>query len=163
MGEGGDERGDGEDQVAGAAFLHLFAVDGAAEFEVVGVGELVRGDQPRSLRGEPGVGFSETELWCGTTGLGDAFGDVLSGGESGDVGPGVGGVDVAGFAADDGDEFDLPVDVAAGGDDHVGVGAGEAGRVFGEDRWQVGGGFEAGFGGVGVVVQADGEHLPGSR
>ena len=62
LGEHGDQRGDADDQVAGAALLHLFAVDRAAELEVVGVGELVQGDQPRADRAEPGERLAEAEL-----------------------------------------------------------------------------------------------------
>ena len=43
----GDEPGDGEHEAARAVVLHRLAVDRAAEPEVVGVGQLVGGDQPR--------------------------------------------------------------------------------------------------------------------
>lgn len=45
----------GPEQVAGAALLDLLVVDGAAQFEVAGVVELVGSDQPRADGGEAGV------------------------------------------------------------------------------------------------------------
>ena len=42
--------------------LHGFPVDRALQLDVVRVGELVQGDQPRPQRGEPGVGLPKAEL-----------------------------------------------------------------------------------------------------
>ena len=72
----------------------------------------------------------------------------------------VGLVDAGGFATDHGDQLDFPVHVASGRYDDLGVGTGEAGDVLGEYRRHVGRGIESGFGGVRVIVQAGGEHLP---
>ena len=49
-------------QVAGAAALHLLAVDGAPEREVVRVVALVRRDQPRADRAEAGERLAQAEL-----------------------------------------------------------------------------------------------------
>src|SRR4051812_45350357 len=47
-----DQLRHGDDEVAGAAALHGLAVEGAGQLEVVGVVELVDGDDPRPDRGE---------------------------------------------------------------------------------------------------------------
>ena len=110
-GQLGDEAGDAEDEVAGAGVLHRLAVDGAAEREVVGVGELVGRDDPGAHRAVAAAGLAERELGAGGE-LQVAVADVLADGEPGDVAPGVGLGDAVGPAADDGDELDLPVDAA---------------------------------------------------
>ena len=58
----GDQPRDRHDQVAGAAVLHGLAVDGAAEGEVVPVGQLVRRDQPRTDGREARERLAEAEL-----------------------------------------------------------------------------------------------------
>jgi DNA-binding MarR family transcriptional regulator len=57
-----DEPGDAEDEVARAGVLDLFAVDSAAQRQVVGVGNLVDGDDPRPHRPVPAPGLAEREL-----------------------------------------------------------------------------------------------------
>src|SRR5437763_6858412 len=53
-GERRDHGGHGEDEVAGAALLHLLAVDRAGELQVVPIVKVVRADEPRPHRPEPG-------------------------------------------------------------------------------------------------------------
>jgi len=65
---------------------------------------------------------------------------------------------MATFAADDHDELDLPVDVARRELDVTGR-SGQARGELGEDD-RLGRQVEAGLRGVGLVVQADREHLP---
>lgn len=154
-----DQGGHGEDQVAGAALLDLFTIDGATEFEIVGIVELVRGDQPGTDRGEAGKGLAQAELRCGAGQLGDPFGDVLADGETGDVVPGVGLGNVRGTGAHHHDQFDLPVGVSLGRQRDVGDRTGDAGGELGEDRRQALGRREPGLGRVVTVVETDREHL----
>ena len=65
-----------------------------------------------------------------------------------------------GAAADDGDQLDFPVDVAALGQGDVAAGPGDAAGELGEHGRLAGRDGEAGLGGVLAVVQADGQHLP---
>ena len=159
-GELGDEPGDAEDEVAGAGVLQLLAVDRAAEGEVVGVVQLVGGDDPGPDGAVAAAGLADGELRAGRE-LEVPVADVLADREAGDVGPGVGLVDSVGGAADDDDELDLPVGGVADDFDVV-EGPGEAGRELREHDRDLGQGH-AGLLGVAAVVEADGEHLAGSR
>ncbi|GAB3845831.1 hypothetical protein GCM10027610_062870 [Dactylosporangium cerinum] len=141
--------------------MHLLAVDRAAEFEIVPVAELVRGDQPRAGRPEAGQRLAETELRRRAGRLLHPLGQVLADGQPGHVFPGRRFRDVAGPLADDDDQLDLPVGVPALGQLHLGDRAGQARLPLGEhDRGRVRH-REPGLGGVLGVVQADGEDLPG--
>jgi len=155
--------GDGEDQVAGPGVLHLLAVDRAAEFEVVGVGELIQRDQAGPDRPETGQRLAQAELRRGGRRLQDAFGDVLPGRVAGQVGQGVVLAHLLGAAADDGDQLDFPVGVAAFGQGDVAAGPGDAAGELGEHGRLAGRDGEAGLGCVLAVVQADGQHLPRRR
>ena len=142
--------------------LDLFTVDRATQFEIVGVVELVGSHQPGADHREAGIGLGEAELRGRALHLADPLGDVLADGQAGDVAPGVGLGHPVRLGADDHDQLDLPVGVAALRQSHLGDGAGDARDVFGEDRWVLGDG-EAGLQRVRPVVQPDGEQLPGGR
>jgi NADPH:quinone reductase len=156
-GQPSDEGGHRKDQLGRAAFLDLLAVDGAGQLEVVGVGELIRRDQPRAHGGEAWEGLGEAELGGRAGCLQDPLGDVLPDGQARDVRPRVALGDVMCALADDGDELHFPVDVAVWQFD-LGAGAGDRGRELGEDgRGRRRG--ESGLAGVRAVVQADREQL----
>ena len=90
-----------------------------------------------------------------------AVADVLPDGETGDVGPAVGLGHPVGPSADDGDELDLPVDVA-GTELDVVERAGQRGRELGEGGRDVGQ-LGPGLFGVAAVVESDREDLAGCR
>ena len=129
------------------------------EGEVVGIGELVGGDDPRPGGAEPGERLAEAELRCRRAGLHDPLGQVLADRDTGDVGPAVALGHLVGAPADDEHELDLPVDELAGQHDR-GVGPGEARRELRERRRELRD-VESGLGGVAGVVDADREHLAG--
>ena len=159
-GELGDQPRDREDEIARAPVLHHLAVDRAAESEVVRVGELVGGHQPRPHRSVTAVRLAERELTrrCELQG---AIGDVLADGQSCHMGPGIVLGHPIGPDPDHGDQFDLPVHRGAG-ELHRIEGAGQAGRELGE-RCRHRGCLGAGLLGVGRVVEADGEDLARGR
>jgi hypothetical protein len=113
-----------KDHVAGPVLLHLFAVEQAAQFEVVGVVQFVRGHERRADAAEAGVGLGEAEVWCWSEALQVAFGEVLADGYAHDVVPAVVGRDPVGAATEHHDQLDFPVDRArrqhdfAGGSGH---------------------------------------------
>src|SRR6202034_4329592 len=85
--------------------------------------------------------------------------DVLADRVAGHVVEGLVLPDPVGAAADDDDQLDLPVDLAAWRQLDVTTGTGDAARELGE-HWGLGGrGVVAGLGGVLAVVQADAEYL----
>jgi hypothetical protein len=149
--------------VPGAAALHLLTIDGAGQLQIVGVVELVRGDQPGAHRSEARTGLAEAELGSRPGHLDDALRDVLADRQARDVTPGIGFGHPVRVAADDHHQFHLPVGVAALRQCHLGHRAGDAGRVLGEDRWHALGRGESRLGDVLAVVQADGEQLTGRR
>ena len=149
-----------EDEVRGSALLDFLAVHGAPELEVVGVVELVWGDNPRPGRAEAGERLAEAELRRRRPGLHDPLGEVLADGDAGDMRPAVAAGDLEGVPADDEHELHLPVDEPARQLDRD-VRPGEAGRELGERGRELGD-VQAGLGGVAGVVDADGEDLPGT-
>ena len=154
-----DEFRHAEDEILGAALLHLLAVDQAAELQVVPAGQLIRGDQPGPDRCETWVGLAQAELRRGGRQLQDPLRDILAGGHAGDMIPGRRGRHVVRGRTDDHHELDFPVGVAALGEGDVAAGPGDAAGELGEHGRLAGRDGEAGLGCVLAVVQADGEHL----
>jgi hypothetical protein len=61
-GEVSDQRGDFEDEIAGAGVLQGFAIDGELDVEGVGIGDFVGGSDGGTDGGEGGEGFSKSPL-----------------------------------------------------------------------------------------------------
>ena len=122
---------------------------------MVGVGDLVSGDDGWAEGAEGGEGFAEGPLRGGE--LDVAGGDVVADGVAEDVLLPVGGGDlVAGFGDDEG-EFGLVVGLGAEfGEDDGDVGADNGAGELHEDGGDLLDGH-VGFGGVLLVVEADGE------
>ena len=143
--------------MAGAGLLHLLPVDRAAELQVVGVLELVGGDQPRPRRPEPGKRLAQRELRHRPGQLDRPLGQILAHHQARDVGPGLVLRHPFRGPADHRDQLDLPVHPVAGQLDG-GVRTGQAAAELGEHRRHVRC-VHTGLGGVLPVVQADPEHL----
>ncbi len=154
----GHEAWHAEDEVAGARVLHRLAVDGAAQRQVVGIGELVGRHHPGPDGSEAPVRLAQRELTAGGA-LQRALGDVLADRDPGDVGPPVGLGHPVGAA---------PMTTTSSTSQSV-VGAGismspngpliDAGNLV--NVAGTGGAVAAGLGGVRPVVEADGEDLAG--
>src|SRR2546423_7789919 len=154
----GDEDGNGEDEFAGLRLLHLLAVEQAPDLDVVGVGELVGGDEGWADGGEPGERLGQVVLLGSRRlELQVPFGKVLADGEPGDVAPAVTFRHPVRPPADDGDKLDLEVHRSGWEFDGV-KRSGHRGGEFGEyhrARRQL----QAGLFGVVLVVEPDGEDL----
>ena len=158
LAEVADDKGNVEDEVAGVAVLKFAAVDGEPEAKFTGVGHLIGGDEPRAEGGE-GVGALALDPLATAFELPGAFAVVVVEHVASDAGGGLGGGNVAGHAANDDSELDLPVGFfGVARDDEVVVGADDrGGRLEEHDRF--GGRGHAGFGGVVAVVKADADNL----
>jgi hypothetical protein len=156
-----DEFRHAEDEILGAALLHLLAVDQAAELQVIPAGQLIRGDQPGPDRRETWVGLAQAELGRRGCQLQDPLRDILTGGHAGHMIPGRRGRHVIRGRTDDHHELHFPVGVPAWRECDVTVGAGHAGRELGEHGREDIGPREPGLRHVGTVIQPDAEHLPG--
>src|ERR1700676_1747385 len=149
---------DGEDHGRGRAGLAALAVDVEPHREFLHVGNLVPGDQPRADRAERVVRFALGPLSAALL-LEIAFRDVIADAVAGDVVEGVGLGDVFGAGADDGGDFDFPVEFLGFARlfDRV-VRAAEGGVGLQEEN-RLGRNRIAGLLGVIDVVQADGDEF----
>ena len=144
----------------GAVVLADLAVDRARQGQVGGVGDEVGGHDHGTDRPVAVPGLAQVEVGRRRSELQGPVRDVLAHGQAGDVVPGVGRGDVPPAGADDHDQLHLVVD-GVGPQLDVGRRADEAARELGEDQ-RCGRDVDARLLGVGAVVEADAEALPGS-
>ena len=159
LAEVADEFPDAEDHGGSAAVLAANAIDVQPDFDVLGVGDFVFGDEP-GAEGAEGVAAFALGPLAATVFLEGPLADVVGDAVAGDIVEGVGLADVLGLRADDDAELGFPVGLsAAAGDAEVVVGADDGARGLHEEDglFRDGG---AGFGGVLGVIQADAHHFP---
>lgn len=156
-----DEFGNLEDEFAGVGILQRFAADFELNIEVVGIGDLIGGNDPWAHRGECIEGLAHQPLRGSALVIAGA--DVVDDGVAEDVLRPVGGGDLAASFADNKSEFSFVIgrfrdfrqdDVCARSDDSRGKLVEDGGDA---------GNLRAGFGGVIAVIQADAEELVRAR
>src|SRR5262249_10409046 len=153
-----DEVRDAEHHGLGVALLPRLAIDGQPHVEVLRILDLVLGDEPRSERTE-GLAALALHPLTGALDLEHALGDVIGQAIPGDRVHGLALGEIARALADDDAELHLPVELAGLLRDHgVVIGPADAGGHLVEDDRLLGQ-FQAGFGGMIGIVQADGDEV----
>ncbi len=154
----GHQFGAAEDHVGGRAVLHAGAVQIQPEMQVLRIGDLVGGDQPRSERAEAVAALALVPLRAAFE-LVFALGDVVGDAVAGDVLERALDGNVPRDRTDDDRQFDFPVGLerARRQQDRVARTADAGGGLHEEDRFARD--RHAGFPGVVAVVEADADDL----